>query len=170
MTKTLQRITTEYIDLEDRVRLAGETADGERVVLWLTRRLLDRLLPHLLGWLEKRHVPTTSRLYEEARQGFAQEAARAGLKPEPAVSTSAANRGWLVTAVDVNADDQRVLLNFKGQAEVDQIWLVVEEAPLRQWLGIIHALYIGASWPLSLWPAWMSTPDKPAEQPQRLMH
>lgn len=170
MTKTLHRITSEYIDLEDRVRLAGETADGERVVLWLTRRLLERLLPHLLGWLEKRHTPATSRLYDEARQGFAQDAARAGLKPEPPVPTATASRGWLVTAVDVTIDGGRVRLNFKGQAEVDQVLLVLEEAPLRQWLAIIHGLYRGALWPLNLWPAWMDAPDEPAEAPRRLMH
>ena len=172
MTTALQRITTEYIELEDRVRLAGETGNGERLVLWLTRRLLDRLVPHLVAWLEKSAGPQApaSRLYAEARQGFARDAARAGLRPEPPVPASAASRSWLVGSVDVSLGEASIRLNFKGLAESDQACLDMREAPLRQWLGIIHALYIGASWPLSLWPAWMSTPDKPAEQPQRLMH
>ena len=39
----LQRFTTEYVEIEDRIRLAGETAPGHTVVLWLTQRLLARL-------------------------------------------------------------------------------------------------------------------------------
>ena len=45
MTHTLDRITTEYIDTEDRIRLSGQCADGAAVVvqtasvevIWLTR-------------------------------------------------------------------------------------------------------------------------------------
>lgn len=40
----LQRITTQYIEVEDRLRLTGELAPGEVVVLWLTQRLMHRLI------------------------------------------------------------------------------------------------------------------------------
>ena len=49
----LQRLTTEYVDAEDRMRLTGEIRPGETLVLWLSQRLLMRLLPHLFLWLEK---------------------------------------------------------------------------------------------------------------------
>lgn len=51
---SLHRITTEYVEAEDRVRIVGEVEAAETVVLWLTRRLLDRLIPHLTLWLERR--------------------------------------------------------------------------------------------------------------------
>ena len=41
---TLQRCTTEYVECEDRIRLAGELASGATVVLWLTQRLMNRLI------------------------------------------------------------------------------------------------------------------------------
>ncbi len=44
---TLQRITTEYVELEDRILLAGELGNREAVVVWLTQRLLQRLVPVL---------------------------------------------------------------------------------------------------------------------------
>ena len=44
---SLQRITTEYDEREDRIRVSGQLAQGEAVVLWLTQRLLNRLVPHL---------------------------------------------------------------------------------------------------------------------------
>ena len=39
MTNTLDRITTKYIDTEDRLRLSGQYADGAAV----TQRLIQRL-------------------------------------------------------------------------------------------------------------------------------
>jgi len=39
--RTLVRITTEYIDTEDCLRLSGQYADGVAVVIWLTRRLIS---------------------------------------------------------------------------------------------------------------------------------
>ena len=43
----LGRVTTVYVDVEDRFRLSGEAQDGLVLVLWLTQRLLCRLVPHL---------------------------------------------------------------------------------------------------------------------------
>ena len=51
--KSLQRITTEYSETEDRIRLSGELAAGEVMILWLTQRLFNHLVYHLCGWLEK---------------------------------------------------------------------------------------------------------------------
>lgn len=50
----LNRVTTVYVDLEDRFRLSGKTQDGQVLVLWLTQRLLCRLVPHLVRWLDQR--------------------------------------------------------------------------------------------------------------------
>ena len=63
----LQRITTEFVDAEDRIRLAGEDAAGEAVVLWLTQRLLNRLVAHLCDWLEQR-IPADIHHYAAAAQ------------------------------------------------------------------------------------------------------
>ena len=41
MTDSLDRITTEYIDTEDRIRLSGQYAGGPAVVIWLTQRLIQ---------------------------------------------------------------------------------------------------------------------------------
>ena len=42
MPERLTRLTTEYVPSEDRMRLAGETGPEASVVIWITRRLLDR--------------------------------------------------------------------------------------------------------------------------------
>ena len=83
----LERITTEYVEVEDRIRLAGESEDNQTIVLWLTQRLLTQIISHLLGLIEKQSptpgekgAPTSSLL-----QGFAQQAAEAELAPEQPV-------------------------------------------------------------------------------------
>ena len=50
----LSRVTTVYVDVEDRFRLSGETQDGQVLVLWPTQRLLCRLVPHLVLRLARR--------------------------------------------------------------------------------------------------------------------
>ena len=70
---TFERITTQYIDFEDRIRLAGEVGNAAPVVIWLTRRLLQRLLPALLQWLERQGA---DKQRAEVLQSFAQQAAR----------------------------------------------------------------------------------------------
>ena len=49
----LERITTEYVEVEDRIRLTGESEDNQTIVLWLTQRLLTQIISHLLGLIEK---------------------------------------------------------------------------------------------------------------------
>ena len=49
--RVLHRLTTDYVEEEDRIRVSGASANGDTVVLWLTQRLLNRLVPHLTAWL-----------------------------------------------------------------------------------------------------------------------
>ena len=51
----LSRITTIYVDKEDRIGLVGEDSNGEHHKLWLTQRLLNRLVEKLLDWLPQSH-------------------------------------------------------------------------------------------------------------------
>ena len=46
MSDSLQitRFTTEYSPEQDRIRMVIETAEGEKRVIWLTYRLLNRLI------------------------------------------------------------------------------------------------------------------------------
>ncbi|MBC7859879.1 MAG: hypothetical protein H7Z39_14125, partial [Burkholderiaceae bacterium] len=79
----LQRITTEYVGVEDRIRLSGrddadDAGDGRTVVIWITQRLLQRLLPVLVEWLERQDGAT---LRADIARSFAQQAARAELAP-----------------------------------------------------------------------------------------
>lgn len=152
MIPTLNRLTTEYIEIEDRLRLAGELDNGEALALWLTRRLLDRLLPPLLHWLEQQEedLPRADLLH-----GWAMQAARAELTPQPPVRLTTRSDQWLVQAIDLTRQREEVTLIFKGSDASQQVGLQMAVKPLRQWLAIVHDFYQIAQWPLDIWPNWL---------------
>lgn len=151
MTSSLQRVTTEYIDLEDRIRLSGEAENAELVVIWLSQRLLRRLLPVLLQWLG-RQVDETPRA--DALQSFALQAALAELSGQKPIQAGADSATWLATSVDISQSDQMVGLTFRGDNQ-QSATLILAAQPLRQWLGIVHGAYLKAEWALDIWPAWL---------------
>ena len=177
---TLQRLTTEYVDREDRIRLSGESEAGDTVVLWLTQRLLNRLLTPLCDWLLDQGGPaarerTPSKLDHHAglRQSFAQQAARAGLTPQPPVRPAEGLPGTLVVTVNLNAQPGLMQLDFLGATDPAGVTpqlagLALPTQNLRQWLNILFDQYRRADWPLDAWPAWMqdTTPAITTPTPQ----
>lgn len=163
-----QRFTTEFIDFEDRLRISASLPNQAVAVMWLTHRLLDRLVTHLAGLLEKE---TAQAPLPEVQQTFAQQAAVAShvqqsqeqvqipVQPQQAQVV----HEWLVTEVDVTPVEQGVSLRFKGAAK-QVVELGMPPVMLRQWLGIVHSQYVRAGWPLSPWPVWM---NEAAEQPEQ---
>lgn len=169
----LERITTEYIDKDDRIRLTGEPAQGDAVVLWFTQRLLNRLVPHLTAWLSGQlapasRIPSVQAAHQDIVQGFAQQAARAQLAPQPPVRAPLARAGWRVDSVDVAHGPEAVVLTFKGEAGT-QAELALAAQPLRQWLGIVFEQYQRGEWPTTVWPEWMqAAPTRAATHPAAL--
>ena len=159
----LQRITTQFVDREDRIRLAGENAAGQALVLWLTQRLLGRALPHLFAWLERRASPPDNNRADAARaevlQSFAQLAALTALEAQTPVPSHAPRGAWLVHTVDIATTDDAVTLSFKNDATVaEAATMTLSEQAIRQWLNILHDQYVVAEWPLTLWPEWVARP------------
>lgn len=159
MTAMFERCTTEYIETEDRLRLSAQLASGDTVVLWLTQRLLNRLVPHLITWLEKQTagvstIPSVQATQSQAMQGFAQQAAGAQLKGESPVQAQSALTSWLVDVVDVAQGDDAVMLTFKSE-QTRQAAVKLPAQQLRQWLGIVYRQYQRGEWPTAVWPQWL---------------
>jgi len=152
----LQRLTTEYIDAEDRLRLTGEIRPGETLVLWLSQRLLVRLLPHLFLWLEKQ---SSTALPAEIEQSLEQRAASANMAVEAPVQRTGHSKAWLVEAVDMTAGDHALRLSFRREGE-DALSLTLSALHMRQWLTILRALWSVAEWPVGIWPEWMGDDTK----------
>lgn len=164
----LQRVTTEYVDTEDRLRLSGELPGGQTQVLWLTQRLIERLVPHLCGWLEQQ---TAAGAPMDLVQEFAQQAAQARLEPQARVQAQAGAQSWLVQAIDLTIGEGAITLLFKPEisgAAVSRLTLPAEA--MRQWLAIVLAQYQLAQWPLQAWPDWMIGARESGPAPASMMH
>ena len=153
----LMRITTQFIDVEDRIRLTGQVGEGQTVVLWLTQRLLQRLVPHLCQWLEKQMPvkPQEPPLRAQVQQSFAQQKARAEIERQAPVRAEAVSLAWVVCSVDLKSGPLGARLVFKGGSNDERVTLGLSTKSLRQWLGILHDQYRAAFWPIAVWPVWM---------------
>ena len=162
----LTRITAEFVVQEDRIRLSGERAGAEPLAIWVTRRLLNRLLPVLLQWLEQAvgGMPRADVL-----QSFAQQAARASHTPQPPVRVAPDGESWLAHSVDVSSSPQAVRLTFKA-ADGRAATLTLTAQQLRQWLGILHEVWTKAEWQGEVWPEWVRGETAPVIQQSVVVH
>jgi len=166
MIQHLQRMSTEYIVGEDRIRLSGEVENAASVVIWLTQRLLQRLLPAVLNWLEGQGVDTP---YSEIMHSFAQQAARAELTSQTPVLAVAASSVWLAQSVELGHSEQTLSLTFRG-AEGQHATLVPGSKQLLQWLSIVFDVCQKAEWSLDQWPAWLRENGLPDKQKAVMLH
>lgn len=156
----LERWTTQYVELEDRMRLNALSSQCEAMVLWLTQRLLIRLVPYFCQWLEAQSdIPSA---VQSVHHGFAQQAAQLSLQqstePEVQVPTEAGGvqtPALLVYGVDVSKIEGHITLGFKDAQGQVHAELPLPAQALRQWLQILHSQYIAAQWPTTGWPEWL---------------
>ena len=153
----LSRLTSHYDPLQDRIRLAGELKSGQSVVLWLTQRLLNRLVPKISQQLEK---PSASKanvpsVQAHLQQSFAQQRARTELPRQAPVATEDNGLQWLVKTVDVKFSAKGIRLVFKGVTDTEEAAAALPATALRQWLNILHDQYRVAGWATTVWPLWV---------------
>lgn len=169
LAQELQRVRTEYSIPEDRLRLVGEDRDGNRIAIWLTFRLLQRLVPVLLKYLDEQLGEQAEKAGPTLKLGDLQEFAQASAKSalrrgdsEP-VHWSEGDSQWLANSVDYSSSKQGVRLVFVSAAE-HRAGFVMPAPLLRQWLTIVYSGYRQAGWSTAVWPEWMeAVGEKPAE-------
>lgn len=151
MSESVSRITAEYVDLEDRIRLIAGTPDAPSKVIWLTQRLLNRLVPVIVQTLDQQ---VGDGRMVDVMQSFAQQAAEAELVPEVPVALSPQSDAFLAHAVDLAQSEAGLSLTFRSAGE-HSVRVTLPFKQLRQWLGIVHGLYLTAGWPVGVWPDWV---------------
>jgi hypothetical protein len=156
MKHRLRRLTTTYVMEEDRIRLCGAGANDVAVTVWVTQRLVQRLVPVLVAWIEERDRDV---LRPEVMQSFVQQRAAQSLEPAKPVESEAAGETWLATAVDVHRTPTEVAIVFRDGE--NQASMGFTQMQLRQWLEILRKCHLVAEWPDGIWPAWMVTDSVP---------
>jgi len=158
------RLTTEYVQHEDRIRLNLEDAQQQRATLWFTQRLLNRVIPALVKVLEEE---TSGSPQAEEVQAFAQQRAQRSIEQEaPIAATDAA---WLVRRVDLTPTKQQILLLFSDEAEASAK-LKIPRTALRQWLSVLRELYRRAEWSSDIWPDWLAPLSQTDETVKTKLH
>lgn len=184
MSTPLQKFTTEYLPEEDRIRLLCALQGEHTLTLWLTQRLLQRLVTPLCQWLQAQpragmpaaygaQAVPTSAAYAMAQQGA--QSALADPPPTP-VPASAPGPQRLVHAVQAQVQGHQLQLTFQaaamagaavaaeGRATTDAIpqayTMAFTPTSLRQWLGILYRHAVQAQWPLEVWPQWFSVGEQ----------
>ena len=150
MEYTLGKITTDYHSTEDRVRILGEAQSGIVCEIWLSNRLLNRLISTLLDQSNQDIFKS------EAVETFQQEAAVANFKSQPPVQHHQETVSWLATSINVARGDGARKLIFKDKASLSAT-IIFTDIQLRQWMEIVYKSYVKSEWSLAAWPAWFLT-------------
>ena len=152
----INHITTEYDQAEDRVRLAIATTEQQTHVLWLTRRLTERLVPALVKDLKVELGDEDAKPSDvQAAQVYAQLEARISKKPAKSVTVDVEATHGLVHEMKIKSasNDMRVIeFHCKGMETAE---LVVKPAELRQWLEALRQAFVNGQWRNDVWPAWL---------------
>lgn len=148
----LEKVTLTYVDEEDRIRLSAQTPEGEVVVLWLTQRLGNRLIPVLRDWLLKQ---VQGGVNSDALHQFEQQAAQQASAGEQAVVVPPNSHFWLINRVDLSYSSTLMTLIFKGKGEEQTAQMTLVNTAMRQWFDILYRVYQRAQWQCADWPLWM---------------
>ncbi len=164
------RFTTHYDIREDRIRLAFEQKDESKCVLWLTRRLLSRLIPQIVKILESQ---TSAGKFmggqrdkgarAEGIQRFNQQAAVSGIGLQKPVQVPESDLDpqtfILVAGLSLILRRNKIVVEFK---DGDTVYLAIpfSATDLRQWLAVLAHCYKQAQWRENFWPGWMKAGGK----------
>ena len=135
----LARVTLSYIIEEDRVQLAGEDTQGNTVKLWLTARLLTRLVPHLVQ--------------QQVALGAGQSVAVEGDVSDSTGGDNASVRcdlgcpEVLVTEIDLRFTQDGLILVFKEGTRWARASFMVPATSLPKWNQGIQTCFKQAGWP-----------------------
>lgn len=157
-TLRIRTLTTDYDRDEDRMRLSVADAAGQAAVLWLTRRLSDRLIGALLQSLASEAREPVAPVVRQTVQTYAQLQARLMQKPAAPVPYETAAWEGLVREIGLGKDAAgQHCLSFRcGQVPTVAV-MPLAALPLRQWLHVLQRIYLRADWRTEIWPEWMKS-------------
>lgn len=150
----LKKVTMQYIEIEDRIRMLADLDGDERAVFWLTQRLCKRLIPKLVHHLE--HSAPDSLLVEKGLMlSVQQHDAGWQQKYSEPVRSSGLSRSVLPERVDLLCPAGGAAIIFP-LAEGKPARLQMTMLELRQWMAVVYRLFKVAGWSMEVWPQWFT--------------
>tara|TARA_E500000331_G_scaffold353699_1_gene404933 strand:+ start:465 stop:971 length:507 start_codon:yes stop_codon:yes gene_type:complete len=147
----LQRITTQFVDIEDRVKISALSQDNETLVLWLTQRLLIRIVDRCLTFVDENIGAKGANLPVSEASSNKQPNLQQISPSEEAVVATLNCRSLLIQEVDLRYYQDQLSIVFRHNKE-NQFSLHFDRQQLCQWLTIIFNIWRQAEWPMTIWP------------------
>ena len=146
----VSRLNVGYNAEEDRLRLVCESAAGKRLVLWLTRRFVRRLLDELAKLASPEGGERAADQLASTVQGDAVSVDR-GVAPihraGPSLAGNLCGEGFLVTRLRLRLSRGVVSLGFMGEGDT-VAQLDLESLGMQRWLELLAASCRVAHWSL----------------------
>ena len=134
----LVRVSVKYSPEEDRVLMNGLGAQGDRIKLWFTARLLQRVVAHMATVVDLHSID--NRGDADHSDGEAHEG----------ISSESCTNEVLVRTVDVKSSGGRIEQIYKDDQEIERAALTLSQKELALWLRGLEKCFARADWPLSV--------------------
>lgn len=134
---------------------------GENAVLWMTRRIAERLGPALIN--EVKALPDEALVQQadqpqqanQAAQVYEQLQARLMLKQWEPVRVAEQAPELLVNKINLTKTAEGIVAMRFVCNQGEQWVQVMTQTELRQWLQMLQGLFARASWRTDIWPSWL---------------
>lgn len=159
-----EKVTLGYCPEQDRIRLDALTDTGETLRLWLTNRILVRLVRHLSGTASDRVVGRSqdSDVKEPESKTDHNDVTRVTLNPNSLEK--------LVAAIDVRAHHRYFELTFRDETGREAAIFTLSDADLWLWMRGFSNCFQNAGWPLLPLGRAASLQSAPQEFSSRTFH
>lgn len=154
----VQTFTARYDPIEDRICLNAVDASGAKQAIYLTRRLMDQIIPVVAKHLEEK---TPKGVPADVVQSMTQERVRQARKAEPPaepVQADLETPRWLCTTIQMQKQPAGLAVIFTGDAAC-KAQIPLADPHLRTVLDIFRNSYAKAGWDLRAFPDWLG-PDQ----------
>ncbi len=158
------RATLAYDQNEDRISLTCAFEKEQCVLLWLTARLANRLVPHLCQVVAQLPDAPSTNVDQEvidhrvlaSAEGVESDTATLAdsakaLAPDVPVLAEADCAAWVVTAIDLTNGPMLVQLGFRNDQGHAPVVLSLEHTQLAQWSEGLKRCYAQAGWSMDCW-------------------
>lgn len=155
----IQTFTTAFDMVEDRIKLMAVDGHGEHQVIWLTRRLLDRLIPHFIKHLENHAALDVSvELEQSIQQDLGRKARLRDEKLAPVVVGPSCSQ-WLCKTVNITPDGKVLSTVFRDDVSKSAV-IRLSIGQIRTVLDILYDTYRKADWQTAVFPNWICETPK----------
>ena len=163
----MQGFTARYDPMEDGIFLNAVDAKGSKQAIYVTRRLMDQMIPIVVQHLEEK---TPKGIATDIVQSMTQEKSRQArqfaAKVTP-VDDSLDMPRWLCSTVQIAKQPAGLTISFCSVGTA-QAMIALADADLRTTLDIFLSCYRRGNWDHKIFPSWQGFQDATAEQKNQI--